>query len=300
MQVRPASIDGVTPEEIIEGVVTADGNYEIVIPEEIPLEVESETESIISQILGSVSLLSSSEMEQGTGFIIRVYSETAGGWVYSYAENNDSTIIANVNPYTDRMIRIFYATANNSFLDKILEDVNPYNQSIDSIFLTGTFERGYPINVPLKETVNTAMLVMNKILFHVYGMNSIQDALQGNWEIDQGLDAMLNDPRFRELSSFLQYEFENIFNEPSGIVEGYAIHLGANSIIKVEIWTIHDDNISIPVMYFYNKTYTMTRLGLGHFYCETDSIGEIDHYSYRNVAFEFYDETICQLAVTWL
>ena len=40
VQVRPASVDGVNPEALIEGTVGSDGYYEVTIPEEIPVDEE--------------------------------------------------------------------------------------------------------------------------------------------------------------------------------------------------------------------------------------------------------------------
>lgn len=232
VQVRPASIDGENPAELIEGIVGADGNYTVIIPEEIPAIPDEEAVPIAK---------SGTTIENGTGFIIRVWSESAGSWVYSYAENNGPDTISNVNPYTDMMIRRFYMTGNNNS-GYLAVDIN-------SVFSSGKFSDGTPINVPTTELINTAITVISKMLFRMYGIENIQNALTDTWQIDLGLDALLTAGGRGRMNEFLQYEFSNLFFDPYVITDGYAVQSEIGIPVVCEFWTQYGNTGSVTMSY---------------------------------------------------
>lgn len=261
VQVRPASVDGITPENLIEGTVGENGEYSITIPETIPYE----SEKTMSKI--------STDMENGTGFIIRVWSQSAVSWVYSYSENNDSDTVSNVNPYTDLFIRKFYNFANNQF---------GYNAvNIDTVFPDGKFSDGTPINVPTLDTVNNCMEIMAKLLYRIYDIPNIQNALNDSWQINIGLDALLTAAGRNRLNEFLQYEFEYLLWKPDFITDGYAEQPEIGQPAYVEIWTTHGDT-GTTIMRINGIDYIMNK--------ESDSINGANHFKGQSNSFDqFYD-----------
>ena len=239
VQVRPAQIDG-TPAELIEGVVGPNGTYEVVIPEEVPVEPD-----VTPEFMKSYILKSSSTPENGTGFIIRVWSPSMSAWIYSYSENDGAETIANVNPYTDMMVKRFYATANNSAYPLN----NAFDQDINNVFTSGLFHDGVtPVNVPTNETITIAMNLMSKMLYRIYGLSDIQNALIDDWSLDVGLDGLLNASGRSRMNELLQYEFEFIYNSPDLITDGYAIQPEIFDAVDVEIWSTHGDTGTVTML----------------------------------------------------
>lgn len=223
VQVRPAAVDGV-PSEIIEATVGANGAYEVVIPEEIPI-----SEPAVEKSTGTPG---------ETGFIIRVYSSANGSWIYSYADNTEIDIIANANPYTDKMIRQFYSADTQVV-------------SIDSLFVTGFIQDGVtPLSVPDGEEITQVLTVMSNMLKDTYELSDIQNALIDTWQIGVGLDWLL-DQSGGHLSSWLQYEFEYLFMYPDALISMSAIendYQPVGNVINVEIWTASGETGNVTVI----------------------------------------------------
>lgn len=215
VQVRPASIDGTNPAELIEGTVGADGNYTVTIPEEIPVVSDGE---------GTTVTKVGTSMENGTGFIIRVWSESAGSWIYSYAENDSADITANVNPYTDMFVRCFY---NPSMVDQ---------GRINNYFPTGTFADGSVMTLPDATFVLRVMDVMSRMLHTVWGMDNIQNFLIDTWEVDQGLDELINNLGLG-VNAFLYSEYFYIIQNPDIFNNAAAIADEESKNITIDIWT---------------------------------------------------------------
>lgn len=267
VQVRPAQIDG-APAELIEGVVGADGSYQVVIPESVPTEPDVTDAFMKSYILKATV----PTPENGTGFIIRIWSPSMSSWIYSYSENDGAETVANVNPYTDMMIRRFYATANNASYPLN----NAFDQDINNVFTSGLFHDGVtPVNIPTTQTIMTAMDLMSKILYRYYSLASIQNALLDNWEIDKGLDEVINNPLYPRLNEMLQYEFEYIYTTPDLITDGYALQPEMFDAVDVEIWSSHGDTGTVT-MILRGVTYTMNKEadsvpGSNHFKCPSNT-----------------------------
>jgi hypothetical protein len=213
VQVRPASVDGVNPADLIEGTVGADGYYEVIIPEEIPVE----SEEIITK--GSKA-----DGDTGNGFIIRAWSESSGSWIYSYAENDSADITANVNPYTDMFVRCFY---NPSMVDQ---------SRINNYFPTGTFSDGSVMTLPDATFVLRVMDVMSKMLYTVWSMDNIQNFLIDTWEVDQGLDELINNLGLG-VNAFLYSEYFYIIQKPYIFNNASAIADEESKNITIDIWT---------------------------------------------------------------
>lgn len=251
VQVRPAQVNG-SPSDLIEGVVGPNGVYEVVVPEEVPQVTDGDSKGLTP--------------ENGTGFIIRVWSPSMSSWIYSYSENDGAETIANVNPYTDMMIRRFYASANNAAYPLN----NAFDQDINNIFVSGLFHDGVtPVNVPTNETITLAMNLMGKMLYRLYGLSNIQNALIDDWQLDLGLDALLNASGRNRMNEYLQFEFEQIYNFPSLIIDGYAIQHEIPEAIYVEIWSTHGDTGEVT-MTLRGVTYTMNK--------EADSVAGNNHF----------------------
>ena len=265
IQVRPASVDGENPSELIEGTVGANGNYEIIIPESVP--------AIPDEGAAKISKSADSFMENGTGFIIRAWSESAGSWVYSYSENDGADTVANINPYTDLFIRKFYNFANNNF---------GYNAvNIDVVFPDGKFSDGVPINVPLKSTVDNCMEIMAKLLYRIYNIENIQNALNDSWQVDLGLDALLTAAGRNRLNEFLQYEFEYLLWKPDFIYDGYSRQPEVGQPAYVEIWTTHGDTGTATAR-INGIDYVMNK--------ELDSINGANHFKVQSASFTQFSD----------
>lgn len=214
VQVRPASVDGVNPANLIEGTVGADGYYEVTIPEEIAIAVSEEI----------ITKSSKAEGETGNGFIIRAWSASSGSWIYSYAENDSADITANVNPYTDMFVRCFY---NPSMVDQ---------SRINNYFPTGTFTDGSVMTLPDAAFVLRVMDVMSKMIYTVWGMDNIQNFLLDTWEVDQGLDELINNLG-RGVNAFLYSEYFYIIQKPYIFNNAAAIADEESKNITIDIWT---------------------------------------------------------------
>lgn len=244
VQARPAAVDGI-PCDIIESTVTDDQGT-------ISIDVSKPT-----QLNGNTEIDSSAP----SGFIIRVWSSSASSWVYSYADNVDSDTIANVNPYTDRLVRCFY---NQTQIDQGL---------IDSYFPTGLNTDGSIMEIPSPDLINQIMDVMSNILYNTYGLTDIQNALKDNWQIDTGLDGLIASLGINKLGSFLEREFFNLLNDPDAIISGFAIQDSIPSPVIVEIWTAYGNTGNVSMTYSDssgNQTTTMIK--------QSDSIEGNNHF----------------------
>jgi hypothetical protein len=270
VEIRPYSSDG-SVTTLLTGVVKENGFYEIVIPEDIPVEdqviVEEPSIEGMSKAEGNVI---------ETGFIVRIYSAELGNWVYSYAPNDTEDVVANSNPFTDIMIRQFYSGGNNMYPHSL--SVNDKN--IDWIFYRGYFDDGYAINVPNKDNINKIMLMMSKILAGSYGMIITQNALVDTWEVDKGLDALLDRVRYPRLNEFLNWEFKWLFEDlGAGFTNGRAIQEQIDMPVLVEIWTPYGNtgNVTCKIK---GVTYLMEKQAdsepnNNHFKIITPNIGQI-------------------------
>ena len=263
VQVRPASTDGITPAEIIEAIVGANGTYEVVIPEEIPISESSINKSAIANT--------------GNGFVIRVYSSTNGAWIYSYADNSAVDIIANSNPYTDKMVRQFY-------------NADTQVVSIDSIFISGYLQDGVtPIEVPDSNNVIAVMTVMSNMLKDTYNLSDIQNALTDSWEINVGLDWLLEQAG-TGLAQWLQYEFEYLFMYPDALISMSAIEADYQptaNVINVEIWTAYGEigNVTVKGQSGYWSDTTMVK--------QSDSVTGNNHYKATlNFTYAYQGDTL--------
>jgi hypothetical protein len=267
VQVRPSAVDGV-PCEIIEAVVGADGSYEVVIPEEIVTE-----SAVKSTTKGSLSV------DSVDGFLVRVYSSAVGAWVYSYAENDSVDMVANTNPFTDYLIRQFYKTGNND---------NPHSNSvadknIDSVFTSGTFDDTTAINIPDAVTIDIVMQTMSNMLARNYDMAVTQNALVDAWQVDVGLDALLNHSVYPRLDAFLQDEFKSLFFDPEVITDALCRQNEVGDPINIEIWTPYGNTGNVTLTYNNNGTiltYTMVKqadstAGNNHFKVTTTTITQV-------------------------
>ena len=256
IQIRPASIDG-EPQELLIGIIGDNGEYTVEIPPEIP----PEKEPLLSKILKA------KVPEEGTGCIIRVLSESAGSWIYSYSPNSSGDMRANVNPYTDRMMIQFYATANNETYPWLTN----WDKVIGSTFAMGMFSDGItPLNVPTEETITIVMNVMSNVLQKTYGLANIQNALIDAWELNKGLDELINSLGLPRLNEFLQYEFEYLFQTPDLITSGKAVQSEVAYPVNVEIWTKYGDTGAVR-MYLRGASYVMNK--------ESDSVAGANHFT---------------------
>lgn len=254
IEIRPADIDG-EPQDLLVGVIGDNGEYTVEIPPEIPPEVPP------------VKVLKVKLPEKGTGFIIRVWSQSAGLWIYSYSPNSSGDMRANVNPYTNRMIVQFYATANNETYPWL----NNWDKNIVNTFALGLFSDGEtPLNVPTEATITIVMDVMSNVLQKTYGLANIQNALTEAWELNKGLDELINSLGLPRLNEFLQYEFEYLFQTPDLITSGKAIQSEVFDPVNVEIWTKYGDTGAVR-MYLRGASYVMTKMG--------DSVAGANHFT---------------------
>lgn len=238
VEVRPAAIDGV-PSDVINATVGENGTYVVEIPESVP---ESDGESKSNQLkLSAVA-------QNGTGFIIRVYSASAGSWLYSYSENDGTDTVANVNPYTDKIIRTFYAQMNNAAYPFI----GIYDQNIDNIFPSGYFsDSATPINIPEKATIDQVMAVMSNMLYKTYGLSDIQNALIDTWEIGIGLDGLLDLAAGTRLKMWLTDEFMFLFQNPDALISSNVYeddYSPTTNTIYVDIWTAYGNTGNVKLL----------------------------------------------------
>jgi hypothetical protein len=258
VQVRPAPING-QPSDILIATVGSNGEYVVEIPETIPDVTEKKYIT----------------PQAGTGYIIRIYSTSASSWLYSYSENDGSDTVANVNPYTDRIIRSFYAQMNNMAYPFI----GIYDQDIDNIFPSGIFSDGITaVNIPEKATIDQIMTVISNMLKDTYNLTDIQNALTSTWDVGLGLDKLLDDAAggSGHLAMWLQNEFNYLYQFPDALISSSIYEDDYNPVtntIHIDIWTA------------YGNTGNVTLSGITGFWLDTllikqsDSVPGNNHYS---------------------
>lgn len=285
VEVRPAAVDGV-PSDIIVATVGADGSYVVEIPESVPEISES------GVITKSFSILKSSVPQNGTGFIIRVYSASAGSWLYSYSENDGVDTVANVNPYTDKIIRTFYSQMNNDAYPFIYA----YDQNIDNIFPSGIFSDGATaINVPEKEIIDQVMTVMSNMLKDTYGLSDIQNALIDTWEIGVGLDRLLDLAVGTRLKMWLQNEFSYLYQNPYALISSNVYeddYSPTVNTIHVDIWTAYGNTGNVTVLGTWQTPWTDTVMVK-----QADSVEGNNHYSLTLTFEDPYDHDNIALVI---
>lgn len=260
VQVRPASVDGVNPADLIEGTVGADGYYEVTIPEEIPVVPD-----------GELATKASGTLEPGNGFIIRAWSASSGSWIYSYAENDSADITANVNPYTDMFVRCFY---NPSMVDQ---------GRINNYFPTGTFPDGSVMTLPDSAFVLRVMDVMSKMLYTVWSMDNIQNFLIDTWEVDQGLDELINNLGLG-VNAFLYSEYFYIIQMPYIFNNAAAIADEESKNITIDIWTDYGNtgDVTATGTDLHGVTYSAVMIK------QPDSTGTENHFKVTLGTWEYF------------
>lgn len=261
VQVRPASVDGENPAELIEGTVGADGYYEVTIPEEIPVVPDGEP---VTKASGT--------LEPGNGFIIRAWSASSGSWIYSYAENDSADITANVNPYTDMFVRCFY---NPSMVDQ---------SRINNYFPTGTFTDGSVMTLPDATFVLRVMDVMSRMLHAVFGLDDIQNALLDTWIIDMGLDQLILQIGISQLNGYLYSQFHYIIQKPYIFNNASAIADEESKNITIDIWTDYGNtgNVTATATDLHGVTYSAVMIK------QPDSTGTENHFKVTLGTWEYF------------
>ena len=250
VEIRPAPVDGIPCELITTTVTDSSGNYEADVSK--PVTTEG----------GELS------PEQPTGFLIH-----ASG-LYSYTDNSGDAMTANVNPYTDTLVRQYYKICNNDIVSLTVD------KQIDNVFPTGLFSDGVTaVNIPDSALMLKVVNVMTNVLISSYGLTSMDDFLTAQWSTSIPLDNLLNSSLYPRLSEFLPAEFEYLLTMPDAYTDGKAIQPIVNSPIYVDIWTSKGDTGVVTCNYG-SYSYTMTKEpdsvnGNNHFYCQTDTFMQV-------------------------
>jgi hypothetical protein len=230
VQVRPAPIP--TGNTILVG---SYNGYESWVTEENPADVVS------GAVVGNEGVYNI-DLTNTTGpYIIRIQDPVSLKWYYSYA--NDSSEIANVNPYTDWMIRYYYYA-----FDFNVDDCFPTGlcaQTAENIPLTfmkssfgfdSTFV--YWLNMPLPfpdiAQITRAMSELQYVVDLRWSVD-IGDVLTRNWAVGESYDSILDGSTLNisYITTMLNisYRADDMWNR------GVAFYDTVNTVLRVEVWT---------------------------------------------------------------
>jgi hypothetical protein len=231
VQVRPAPIS--TGNIILVG---SYNGFESWVMEENPADVVSGT------VVGNEGVYNI-DLTNTTGpYIIRIQDPVSLRWYYSYA--SDSSEIANVNPYTDWMVRAFY--------------FGRWFVLVDDCFLTGAFTKFadgagffffktsygfnsvnvYWLNMPMPmpdiSGINRNMTELQYVINFRWSVG-IGDALTRNWVVGEAYDSILDGSSLD--SNYITTVLADCFFADTMMDHGIAYYDTTTGMLHVDLWT---------------------------------------------------------------
>ena len=169
-------------------------------------------------------------------------------WWYSYADGLSDT--ANVNPYTDILVKQWYlfkvvqgVIGSNVLLDGQLLDGTNIDTFYDGIYtkqLDGSdlpdWMYGKPIVLPFQEDIKQIRVEQSFLVADIYGV-VLEDVLTQNWVVGQPYDALLDDVNFD--SEFLRKVAGEFYYNTDAIIKARVYYQDGK--LKTEMWTRHGE-----------------------------------------------------------
>lgn len=291
VDIRPAPVNGVPCDLIVTSIADDSGSYSADI-------------TTITQAAGTTPI----NANQPSGYIVRVY--TGSGWLYSYADNQGDAMTADVNPYTDIMIRVWYQYINISSAPG-----GGNNYDIDVLFPTGLFsDNATPMDVPDSTVISEAIATMNNMLIRVYNLSNMDNFLNMQWEEGAPIDCLLGSTDYTELEWFLNTEFIQLFYFPDVLTDGAAFQGatqpfpgGNGAPLTVDIWTPYGNTGNVTLSYInnsfsYNGSMLMVKqsdsvAGSNHFQAITPPVQEDNEMSVMITIDDYNNGTPFQMVV---
>ena len=278
VDIRPAPVNGVPCDLIITSIQDESGTY--------TADVSNPKTSASSTITA----------DQPTGYIIRVQS--GSGWIYSYADNSGDAMTADVNPYTDIMIRVWY-----KYINIASAPGGGNNYDIDVLFPSGLFsDNSTAIGIPDSDTISEVIATMNNMLIRVYNLSDIDNFINMQWQEGSTIDSLLGSSSYPELSWYLNTEFVKLFYSPDVLTDGAAFQGatqpfpgGNGAPLTVDIWTPYGNTGNVTLSYIkdgginYNGSMLMVK--------QSDSVTGSNHYQAITPAVEEDNEMSVMITI---
>lgn len=180
-------------------------------------------------------------------YLIRAYDGVSGKWYYSYSNGQET--VANVNPYTDLMVRRWY-------LNRPVIDGNPGGINIDDVFTVGIYPSGLPrivgvnparssgilpdntpINIPDDEFIQTARIILSYCISTRYEID-IENFLTDNWSVGIGYDFLLDSIGEVTLRDYLEEVIYRIYAKTPDFFYRFNIYYqDSDNTIHIDIWS---------------------------------------------------------------
>ena len=180
-------------------------------------------------------------------YLIRAYDAVGDHWYYSYSNGQET--IANVNPYTDLMIRRWYIHGASI-------GGNPGNINIDDVFTSGVYPSGStkivainpsrsngilpdntPVDFPGNEIIENARLILSYCISMRYEV-TIEDFLNNNWEVGVGYDSLLDVIGGSVLESYLGETIGRVYSKTPDFFYRFNIYYqDSDNTVHIDIWS---------------------------------------------------------------
>ena len=228
VDIRPAPVNGVPCDLIVTQIADDQGNYAADV---------SNPKTTAGQSL---------ESTQPAGYIIRV--QAGGSWLYSYADNQSDAMVADVNPYTDIMIRVWYNSISREIHGGVPGIITEF--TLETLFSTGMQEdKITAMDVPDSTTMSEVITSMNNIMIRVYNLPSMSNYINMQWAEGSPIDCLLYNSSYPHLQWFLNTEFWHLFQCPDVITDAAAIQTGPDgSPVQIDIWTPYGNTGNVTLL----------------------------------------------------
>ena len=179
-------------------------------------------------------------------YLIRVQDTVSGKWYYSYADGLSDT--ANVNPYTDWMVRAYYigywdVDADDCFADgkmKVWGIGDNKGQDISYCKTSRGFDATVPFwygrSMPLPDNAQIArtMAQLQYVTSSRYSID-IGDVLTRSWIVGESYDAILDTTTIDH--AYMMRTLDDSYYTDDMMEKGIVYYYNSGTMIHVEIWS---------------------------------------------------------------
>jgi hypothetical protein len=261
VQIRPAPIP--TGQQTLLG--TAPNGVETWVTEKNSAAV------IVGQVSGNQGVYTIDVTGSSGPYLIRIQDPVSLKWYYSYADGSIET--ANVNPYTDWMVRAYYFGRWFVLIDDCFSAgaFSKFADGVDFSFFktsygfsgTNIYWPNMPVPMPDNAGILRNMSQLQYIINLRWGVN-IGDVLTRDWAVGDTYDSILDGTTLD--ADYIGLMLADCFFADDMMDHGVAYYNTTNQTLHVELWTPYEYcRIEWPGIGLIDWTPTETVNGLNHY-----------------------------------